>query len=334
MEYTPEEKNRLEIDKLSAEVADLRSWVRRWLGAAGGLLGIVTAAVSIIVASYQVSSSAREAQTKSQQADARLAAAERLESERRAREADETLKEISGQTDAKSKELEAKIKELADKENRLKEITEKLVIAEESARALSLVSTKTEPFSKKALDLIVESQGVSQPSEWTGLGITIGIGYDLGVAKKEDFEDDWKRHLAQEQMVRLAEAVGADESRARELAPTFEDIKITREAAVEVFERVTLPGLQARTAQAFPGSEKLPIDAQGALVSLVFERGTSMAGERRQEMRAIRDLVPSGDLRGIAHQLRAMKRLWEGQGLESLVRRYEARAALVESTIK
>ena len=38
----------------------------------------------------------------------------------------------------------------------------------------------------------------------------------------------------------------------------------------------------------------LPLDAQGALVSLVFNRGTSMEGDRRAEMRAIRDAVPGG----------------------------------------
>src|SRR5437016_9571381 len=100
LEYTYEQKNRLEIEKLSAEVADLRSWVRRWLGAAGGMVGIVTAAISIVVASHQISSSSQEYQTKSLQADARLAAAERLESQRLAREAEQQWKEITTKTDA------------------------------------------------------------------------------------------------------------------------------------------------------------------------------------------------------------------------------------------
>src|SRR5947209_11859753 len=112
LEYTPEQKNRLEIDKLSAEVADLRSWIRRWLGAAGGFVGIITAAVSIVVASNQMRTSSKESQTKLQQADARLAAAERLESERLAREAKEQWKKITTQTDVKSKELQTKNVEL------------------------------------------------------------------------------------------------------------------------------------------------------------------------------------------------------------------------------
>jgi hypothetical protein len=59
-DYTPEGKNKVEIDKLYAEVAELRSRVRRWIGSLGGLLGIVTAAVSVIVTSQQWSRAANE----------------------------------------------------------------------------------------------------------------------------------------------------------------------------------------------------------------------------------------------------------------------------------
>jgi hypothetical protein len=61
---------------------------------------------------------------------------------------------------------------------------------------------------------------------------------------------------------------------------------------------------------AFPGINELSPDAQGALVSLVFNRGTSMEGDRRREMRAIQAAVANGDLQEIADQLRSMKRLW------------------------
>ena len=99
-------------------------------------------------------------------------------------------------------------------------------------------------------------------------------------------------------------------------------------------------GLRSGTnlaSQAFPGLEKLPADAQGALVSLVYNRGTSMVDkpgeDRRKEMRAIRDAVEEQDLQEIADQLRSMKRLWAGKGLDGLLARREAEAELVESTI-
>jgi GH24 family phage-related lysozyme (muramidase) len=46
-------------------------------------------------------------------------------------------------------------------------------------------------------------------------------------------------------------------------------------------------------------------------------------------MLAIRDLVARGDLAGIAAQIRSMKRLWEGKGLDGLLRRRDDEAALV-----
>ena len=78
------------------------------------------------------------------------------------------------------------------------------------------------------------------------------------------------------------------------------------------------------------------VEAAG-LVSLVYNRGASMkdspGSDNRREMRAIRDLVPRMDLRGIAAALRSMKRLWAGKGLDGLLRRREAEAVLVESCL-
>jgi hypothetical protein len=59
-----------------------------------------------------------------------------------------------------------------------------------------------------------------------------------------------------------------------------------------------------------------------------------MAGERRREMRAIRDdCVPAADTACIAAQLRAMARLWVGPDIEGgMRRRRHAEAALATAT--
>ena len=44
------------------------------------------------------------------------------------------------------------------------------------------------------------------------------------------------------------------------------------------------------------------------------------------------DGVQRGDLADIAKQLRAMKRLWVGKGLDGLIARREAEARLVEQS--
>jgi transposase len=322
-EYTAEQRSRLEIEKLYAEVVDLRSWVRRWLGTLGGLLGIVTAAASVVVTSTQWSRSTREADLKMKQAEARLAQADK-------RDADKALEEIRAKTDATTKELEGKVKELSEAENQLKNTQDQLTSAKESARSLAIAANR-HPFSAKALDLILQSESLDQPGQWLGggSGIALGFGYDLGFVSKESFETDWKNHLLPAQIARLSEAIGVTGTSAQALAPRFGDIIVTREAAVDVFERGTLPQYVARTAAAFPGFDKLPLDAQGALVSLVFNRGTGLEGDRKKEMRTIRDLVPSGDLAAIAREIRAMKRLWPS--LPLLVARREAEAALLES---
>ena len=136
---------------------------------------------------------------------------------------------------------------------------------------------------------------------------------------------------------RLRAVIGLRALRARNRIGDLADIRISRKAAEQVFGTRTLPLYELRTAQAFPGVDALPEDARGALVSLVYNRGTSMVDnspeDRRREMRAIRDAVARGDLAEIAAQLRSMKRLWEGQRLGGLIARREEEAQLVESAV-
>lgn len=188
----------------------------------------------------------------------------------------------------------------------------------------------------KALALILEAEGLDQPGKWPGggSGITLGIGYDIGFVTPQQFEEDWSEYLNGDQIDRLKTAIGLTGGSARQRASQFNDIKVTRAQAVEVFKNRTLPLHSKRTEQAFPGVDQLPADAQGALVSLVFNRGPAMEGDRRKEMRAIRDAVPQKDLQEIADQIRAMKRIWVGQGLDGLLKRRDAEADLVESTIE
>lgn len=168
---------------------------------------------------------------------------------------------------------------------------------------------------------------------WPGgqSGVTIGVGYDLGYNSASQFQADWGARLAAADFTRLKACLGAKSTRAHALIPSVKDISVPWAAASAVFFALTVPRFFREAESAFPGMDKLPGDAQGALVSLVFNRGTSMKGDSRREMRAIRDLVPKGDLKGIAAQLRSMERLWRGKGLDGLIARREAEAKLVEN---
>lgn len=182
----------------------------------------------------------------------------------------------------------------------------------------------------KALELVLDAEGFDQPGKWPGgdSGITIGIGYDLGY--ESSFVDDWKSLLSDDEISRLSEAVGKKGQSAKDIAHKFTDIEITEDQAKTVFINKTLPKYEAQTRKAFPGSDGLPELAFGALVSLVFNRGPGMDGERRAEMRKIREAVPKRDLTEIARQIRSMKRLWVGKSLAGLITRREKEAALVE----
>ena len=194
-------------------------------------------------------------------------------------------------------------------------------------------------LSEKALDLILEFEGLNQPKNWPGgaSGITIGIGYDLGYVTVDQFESDWGEYLRANVRERLKAVVGMHGTKAKNRASTLAGIRIRRDNAEEIFNERTIPLYEFKTSQAFPGYENLPGDVQGALVSLVYNRGTSMTDEspedRRREMRDIREAVQRGDLKAIAEQLRSMKRLWVGKGLDGLLRRRDAEADLVESAI-
>jgi GH24 family phage-related lysozyme (muramidase) len=196
-------------------------------------------------------------------------------------------------------------------------------------------------LSSKAAALILEFEGMDQPARWPGTdsGITIGHGFDLGYATRGQFEDAWRRYLSETHFEALCAALGVTGLRAKAIAPRFKGIILTKEEADEVFTRCTVPRWIKITAEAFPGVEKLPADAQGALVSLCFNRGASMAkGDKRREMREVRRLIGeyartqigiNVTLKLIAGQIRAMKRHWPN--VRGLQRRRDAEAALIES---
>ena len=194
-------------------------------------------------------------------------------------------------------------------------------------------------ISNAARSLIIETEGFSSKPDWPGgqSGITIGFGYDLGYVTMDQFESDWGELIRPLAGQRLSAVIGLRALRARNRTGTLSDLRILRKAAEQVFNVRSLPMHELRTAQAFPGVEALPADARGALVSLVYNRGTSMVDhspeDRRREMRAIREAVARGDLAEIAAQLRSMKRLWEAKGPAGLIARREEEARLVESAV-
>lgn len=208
-----------------------------------------------------------------------------------------------------------------------------------SPRTVMTPTVITRRFSRRALDLILRSEGLDHGG-WPGgaSGVTIGRGYDLGYHTVEQFDRDWKDRLPAQQYHLLRACIGITGDKAREKARALRGrIHIAPSSADMVFITRTLPRSIELTRDVFPGIDELPLDAQGALVSLVFNRGGRLTDrdpvlQERREMRAVKAAVARRDLGEIASQIRAMKRLWINQGLNGLLTRRDAEAELVEQS--
>jgi hypothetical protein len=204
----------------------------------------------------------------------------------------------------------------------------------------------------RAIQLILDAEGFSSRVEYPGgeSGPTWGFGYDGAYHTAQEIRSDWGKYLANETVTRLIAAVGQPGAeKAKAVVERLKDIRIPRAAADAVFRKVDVPRWCRRAAEAFPGYEGLSDEVQGALVSLTFNRGSGMgvhgrpSWDSRREMRAIRYLIAGWRtatpaqrqkiLQGIAAELRSMKRLWEGKGLDGLITRRENEARLVESAV-
>ena len=205
-------------------------------------------------------------------------------------------------------------------------------------------------LSKKSLDLILEfevgggenyyNKFLKNPTWPEGQsGVTIGIGYDLGYVNKAEFSEDWK-DLPKEIFDRLYKVVGIKGYNAKNLIRGLRDITIPWDLALKVFNNKTVTKFWNLTKETFSNFDNLPEDAKGGLVSLVFNRGNALEGDRRREMKLIRDgmkLVSTFDQKAltfIANQIRSMKRIWIGGSIEKgMSRRRDAEANLIENSL-
>ena len=170
---------------------------------------------------------------------------------------------------------------------------------------------------------------------WPGgqSGITTGIGADLGYMSKEEFETYFSKYFTTEENKLIRSVIGLKGTTAKAALPTVKQIQLSWDNASEAFVGWTLPKFWKMTNNIWPGIEQLTERAQVALVSIVFNRGSSVAGSSRTEMKNIKQLVTNKDYKGIAEQIRSMKRLWIGKNMDGLLARREKEAKMIEEAI-
>jgi len=180
-----------------------------------------------------------------------------------------------------------------------------------------------------------EQDYIARPT-WPGgaSGLTIGIGYDLGYVSPTQIADDW-RALPPAILARLQSYSGKKGSSAAALLPRSHDIFVPEAAALEVFRQRDVPRTASLTNATFSNCDLISSDCFGALVSIVYNRGSSMTDTQpnfnRLEMRQIRDAMARAAFDAIPCYIRNMKRLWIGRGLDGLLARRDAEAAMFES---
>ena len=165
--------------------------------------------------------------------------------------------------------------------------------------------------------------------EWPGAasGVTIGVGYDLGYNSRPVILSDWKMLPT---APRLADVSGYKGQSAHAKLSQVRDILVKWELAEQVYDTVTVTKFWQVCQRTWPGFDKLRPNAQASLLSLTFNRGDSLIGERRREMKTIASLSPNRDYQGMSDELRDMVRVWKGSTIErAMTRRRNAEADLM-----
>jgi hypothetical protein len=199
-------------------------------------------------------------------------------------------------------------------------------------------------ISKKAIDLIIQHEiggkayyeKVLQRPIYPGgeSGVTIGLGYDLGYNTEKQFIEDWSNKIALNFINALKPVIGLKGEKAKlSLKGEILNVRVPYISAYEVFVQKSIPRYFKMTKAIYPALETLNEDTQGALVSMVFNRGNKIEGDSRREMKAIVELVAKKDYKGIAEEIEKSKRLWEHKGLDGLVIRRESEADLIRDSI-
>ena len=220
-------------------------------------------------------------------------------------------------------------------------LTNEVALTSEANRvteALRMTCSATGLSSLKAFEISSEAyykKRLRTPT-WPGgaSGVTIGIGYDLGYVSVEQMHRDWDGKIADADIKKLESVcrLKGEDAKAKVTLASIRSVSVSLESASEVFHLSSLPYYAAICMRAYPGVDKLPADAQAGLLSLVLNRGARKSGASRREMKALEPLVANADLDGISNQILSMKRLWEGKGLDGLLRRREHEAAMVKES--
>jgi hypothetical protein len=195
-----------------------------------------------------------------------------------------------------------------------------LTVSPEAKDLIVYYESGGETYYKKNLTKITWPGGAS--------GATGGIGYDFGYNTKDQIAKDWA-FLGPKSLALLQSTAGMKGQAGKAAAARIKPfVSISWADANKVFEGNTMPRFSKLTYDTFPGIEKTHPHVQGAVLSVVFNRGASLSGDSRKEMLDIKIHVKNKNYYLIPNDILAMRRLWVGKGLDGLIKRRVAEANL------
>jgi GH24 family phage-related lysozyme (muramidase) len=153
-------------------------------------------------------------------------------------------------------------------------------------------------------------------------GVTIGYGYDLGQQTPTSVQEKLTPYFTTAQISLFLQVVGLQGLAAHNALPIVSSISIPHTFADQAFLE-HMHEFALITAHAYPRMVYLHPDCQGALLSLVFNRGIAFSVNNKgqqghpdfvadvhREQRNIRDLLANGHVDLISNEFSSMKRIW------------------------
>lgn len=165
-------------------------------------------------------------------------------------------------------------------------------------------------------------------------GVTVGFGLDVGHNSKDQIRKALEG-IASEEEIKLLQSVSGLKGKSayyNGLPKVKHKVHFTYEEAEKIFQRDSLPRFTKQTADAFKLTKtRLHPHSNGALVSLVFNRGPSLSSsDSRKEMRWIKYNISVNREDRVPSDIRSMKRLWSYSKLKGLHLRRDAEAKLFQ----
>ncbi|TCP88651.1 phage lysozyme-like predicted toxin, partial [Cricetibacter osteomyelitidis] len=165
--------------------------------------------------------------------------------------------------------------------------------------------------SKDTLEFILQTEGYEKYPYVPGAdsGITIGYGYDLGQQNRSQIAEDLSGLYSTDEIKLLQSVSGLKAQKAKSALPIVSKIATSKETAIKL-SAISKARYAQSTFDIWPEVIKLHPHCQGALLSIVYNRGNGLKGERRIEMRNIQNHLKSENYEQIPEEIVGMKRLW------------------------